>query len=68
METLREDLFRREEHLNCIGKLVPNIIRDQDNLFVELVLPDLDIEGNVEEAVKMLAPFLIISNHMIFNL
>lgn len=54
--------------LGClsIGKLVSNPIRDQDNLLLELVLP-ADFDQETESAARILAPFLIVSNHMIFN-
>ena len=32
-------------------------------MFLEISLPD----RNVEESAKILAPFLLISNHMVFN-
>ena len=68
MGDLRENFYRQRD-LICIGKLVPNLIRDQDNLILELMLPaDLEIEANLREAARMLAPFLILSHHMIFNL
>ena len=68
MSELRENFYRQRD-LICIGKLVPNLIRDQDNLILELMLPDeLEIEANRKEAARMLAPFLIVSNHVIFNL
>jgi len=60
--------FNSQKDLICLGKLVPNIIRDQDNLFLELMLPaDLDVEENMKEAANLLAPFLIVSNNMVFN-
>ena len=44
------------------------MIRDQDNLILEVMLPDdLEVEANLQEASRILAPFLIISNHMVFN-
>ena len=60
--------FNRQEDLVCIGKLVPSIIRDQDNLFLELMLPaDLNVEENLHEAARILAPFLLLSNNVVFN-
>ena len=50
----------------CIGKLVPNLIREQDNLLLEVMLP-ANFDENQEEAARILAPFLIVSNHVLFN-
>ncbi len=48
--------------------MVPNIIRDQDNLFLEVILPaDLDVQENLNEAASILAPFLVLSNNVVFN-
>ena len=67
MNELRENFYSQRD-LVCLGKLVPNLIRDQDNLILEVMLPaELEIEANLREAARMLAPFLIVSNHMIFN-
>ena len=70
MKKLRNELFDQGEgDLVCLGKLVPNVIRDQDNLILELILPeDLAVEDNQTSAAKLLAPFLYASNHMIFDL
>jgi len=48
--------------------LVPNLIRGQDNLILEVMLPaDLSRESNLKQAAYILAPFLIISHHIVFN-
>ena len=53
----------------CIGKLVPNKIRDHDNLLLEVILPsELEVERNLQKAKELLAPFILISDHMIINL
>jgi len=68
MKDLRNKLFAQKD-LVCIGKLVPNVIRDQDNMIFELMLPDdLEVDANLQEAARILAPFLVVSNHLVFNL
>ena len=69
---MRRDLYRSSDRdLVCIGKVVPNIIRNQDNLIFELMMPsalELTIEQDLEKAARILAPFLILSHHVVFNL
>ena len=37
-------------------------------MILEVMLPaELEVESNLREAARILAPFLIVSNHMIFN-
>ena len=69
MKKIRQEFFdQREGDLVCLGKLVPNVIRDQDNLFFELILPeDIEVEENQLLAAKLLAPFLYASNHLVFD-
>ena len=64
--------FTSQGKLICIGKLVANLIREQDNLLLEVMLPrdfnsDHQSQSAMEEAARILAPFLIVSNHMIFD-
>lgn len=43
MKKLREN-FNFQKDLVCIGKIVPNLIREQDNLLLEVMLP-----ANIDE-------------------
>jgi hypothetical protein len=69
MKKLQEDFFDRHGDIVCLGKLVPNVHREQDNLIFELLLPDdIEVDANLQEAARILAPFLLVSNHLVFNL
>lgn len=69
MQDLREEFLDVKTDLVCLGKLVANPHRDQDNLILELMLPeDLNVEVNSSEAARLLAPFLLVSDHIVFNL
>ena len=68
MSKLRDN-FHSQKDLVCIGKLVPNLIREQDNLLLEVMLPaNLQDESKQKEAARLLAPFLVLSDNMVFNL
>lgn len=67
MDEMRAKFFEQKD-LVSIGKIVPNLIREQDNLIFELMLPaELTVEENLKEAARILAPYLIFSNHVVFN-
>lgn len=60
--------FFKQKSLVGLGMLVPNLIRGQDNLILEIMLPpDLDKKENMVHASRILAPLLIISHHIVFN-
>ena len=44
MKKLRDN-FNSQKKLVCVGKLIPNLIRDQDNLLLEVMLP-ANLEDN----------------------
>ena len=69
MKDLQEGFFDRHNDIVCLGKLVQNVNREQDNLIFELMLPDdIEVDTNLQEAARILAPFLLVSNHLVFNL
>ena len=46
-DLMRSEFFEQQSCV-CVGKLIPNLIRDQDNLILEVMLPaDLTIAENM---------------------
>ena len=68
MTALKSRFFSQKD-LTCIGKVVPNKMRDHDTLVFEVMLPaDLDEEENMQRACEVIAPLLILSQQVIIDL
>ena len=68
MQALKSRFFSQKD-LICIGKVVPNKMRDHDTLLFEVMLPaDLTEEENMARACEIVAPLLILSQQVIIDL
>ena len=68
MKSLKTSFFS-QQGLICIGKVVPNKMRDHDTLVFEVMLPaDLHEEENMARACEIVAPLLILSQQVVIDL